>query len=77
MPNGDHDDYSKLGWAEWKGRIGERVQTLADNQKEMFAIIGRLREDMAFAKGKAAVYGAIAGVVVSIALMLLQRMLKP
>ncbi len=63
MPNGQQKDWSQLSWAEWKGEIGAQVNAIEKNQDELFRVLGKLREEVAYLKGKAAAWGAIAGSV--------------
>lgn len=55
------DGWGNVGWAEWKGRMGAKIENLEANDREVFKILGRLREDVAMLKGKAAMAGAVGG----------------
>ena len=72
MPNGD-SSYSELSWAEWKGQVGADLKALKTQQESIFNRLGKVREDLAFLKGKAAAYGAGGGGIVAAIIMLVKH----
>lgn len=72
MPNGANE-YSELSWAEWKGRVGADLKTLKEQQENIFSRLGKVREDVAFLKGKAAAYGAGGGGIVAAIILLIKH----
>ena len=60
MPNGS-GEWSKLSWAEWKGAIGSQVNTIRENQDQIFKILNKLQSQVAFIQGRSAALGAAGG----------------
>lgn len=72
MPNGANE-YSELSWAEWKGAVGADLEALKKQQESTFSRLGKVREDIAFLKGKAAAYGAGGGGIVAAVILLIKH----
>ena len=69
MPdNSPREPWDSMKWAEWKGKVGAKLETIERNQDTIFDLIGKLRDQVGVIKGKAAAYGAIAGLVVALIL---------
>jgi len=77
MTNGKGSgEFSQLGWAKWKGEVSSALASVTADVKEIFKLVRQVREELAYLKGKAAAYGAIAGGATSIITAFIQMWLK-
>ena len=87
MPNGNEpteSEWSSLGWAEWKGRFGAKMEAVEKGQTKLFELFGEsqtammeLREELGKIKGKAAAYGAVSGTIITLVLAVIMYASKP
>lgn len=87
MPNGNEptaSEWSNLGWAEWKGRVGAKLETVEKGQSTLFRLfdahrkeIAEVREELGNIKGKAAAFGAVSGIIVTLILAVIMYAAKP
>ena len=59
------------GWREWSRHVLKELDRLNTGYEKLDASIGSLREQLAMLRGKAMVWGALAGVVVTVVIRLL------
>jgi len=77
MTNGKGSgEFSQLGWAKWKGEVSSDLSSVTADVKEIFKLVRQVREELAFMKGKAAAYGAIAGTITSVIAAAIQMWIK-
>lgn len=87
MPNGSEataSEWSDLKWAEWKGRVGAKLETVENGQATLFRLfdahrkeIAEVREELGNIKGKATAYGAVSGIIVTLILAVIMYAAKP
>lgn len=87
MPNGKEPtaaEWSNLGWAEWKGRVGAKLETVEKGQSTLFRLFDaaraemtEIREELGQIKGKAAAYGAVSGTIITLILAVVMYASKP
>lgn len=53
------------GWSEWSNKVLSDLRQFRDDIKEIYEIINDLKIEVAVAKAKAALWGAIAGLIIS------------
>lgn len=78
MPdNSTREPWDSMKWAEWKGKVGAKLETIERNQDTIFDLIGTLRDQVGVIKGKAAAWGATAGLVVALILAVIMYASRP
>lgn len=56
-------DKKNNGWGEWSNKVLTDLEDFKQDIKELYEEIGNLKTDIAVIKAKAAIWGAIAGLI--------------
>ncbi len=77
-------EWSRLGWAEWKGRIGVKLENVENGQKTLFNLFdasrresSAIREEIGKIKGTATAYGAVASIIITLILAVIMYAVRP
>lgn len=61
MGGDNKSDWNHFNLGEWKGKIGEAVDELKRDKRDLFVLVGKLREEVAGLKARVALLGALGG----------------